>query len=921
MGDTASYHFQAYVYNNTAGSVGGAVDENVVTLYYGGNTITSAAYTPVDGEAGWYKLTGTVTGVASAVDTGLLVKTNKTVIVDDLSLYNYDDSGTLTSSIFDSEFAGGAAWGTLTYTATTPGSTTVTVKARTSNSASMTGATDFATCNAITSASDISGNNCVTDSHRYIQYQLTVATTDPLVTPTFQDISIAFAAYDTDAPSIALTALSPDPTSDSTPAVSGTAADSASTVSAVQFQMDSTAGSWTACTATDGTFDEASEAFTCAVTSALTDGAHTIYVRSTDSLSNTTSGGSDATDTFTIDSTSPALSLTAISPDPGTDTTPTLTGTATDATSILAAIQFQIDGTSGSWIACSADDGAFDETSESFTCAVTSALSDGEHTIYIRATDNAGHTSSSATDSFTVDTTGPISKDLDYPADGSYINNARPTFRWKAFSDATSGLSSYKLEVTRADSSDTNTENTGFTIDGIEVSRTTTYSTYRYNIGYANFSDSDSANDYLTVVTKSSSDWGSGNNDGKLKQGKYTWKVTATDAVGNTVASSKTFYVDLTNPTLTATVDSLGEVDGYEVVTDLKPKISGSLTDNYAVDKIEFAFYKQSFFFGIETARSLYTLETVNHPDSATTSWSYSFSPSQHLDYGKYQLEMTGYDKSGNTAAKIIINIQILTDSAARFALLKNAENKAEVIEKIRAKTKISLPELEKQAKIRRQTEAANLTKFTQENTRLLARITSMIGEMLMGFWNKTGEFMANLGFQTGAVNDLLGGAVSNLNHRMTDFENSSRDSIAKNWKQRGIAVKKTATALSLAYRSFQEPAAKGANFFYRIRVAFDTSEAIVFDPTPTSISNVTIERLEKDYAVISWDTNHFTKNNKVNYGRDLTYGQEVWGEDYTKHHTITLTGLKPESEYFFEAMSQNKNYAYDAYYRFETTR
>ena len=79
--------------------------------------------------------------------------------------------------------------------------------------------------------------------------------------------------------------------------------------------------------------------------------------------------------------------------------------------------------------------------------------------------------------------------------------------------------------------------------------------------------------------------------------------------------------------------------------------------------------------------------------------------------------------------------------------------------------------------------------------------------------------------------------------------------------------------------------------------MAFDTSQAILFDPAPTKIENVTIEELGADYTVVSWDTNHFTKNNKVNYGTDLKYGQSAWGEDYAKHHTIKLTGLKPGRE------------------------
>ena len=115
----------------------------------------------------------------------------------------YVSSGTLTSSIFDTEQS--SNWGTLTYS--TDGVATTTVKARTSNSSSMVGATDFTTCNAITSGIDISSNNCVTDTHRYIQYQIGL-TSVSANTPTFQDVSIVFTASDSTPPSISLTALS-----------------------------------------------------------------------------------------------------------------------------------------------------------------------------------------------------------------------------------------------------------------------------------------------------------------------------------------------------------------------------------------------------------------------------------------------------------------------------------------------------------------------------------------------------------------------------------------------------------------------------------------------------------------------------------------------------------------------------------------
>jgi hypothetical protein len=84
VGDTAPYTISAYVYNLSSDPVGGVVDDTVATLYYGGNTITSPTYTSVTGN--WYKLTGTVTGVNSAVDAGVLVKRGKSVKVDELTL-------------------------------------------------------------------------------------------------------------------------------------------------------------------------------------------------------------------------------------------------------------------------------------------------------------------------------------------------------------------------------------------------------------------------------------------------------------------------------------------------------------------------------------------------------------------------------------------------------------------------------------------------------------------------------------------------------------------------------------------------------------------------------------------------------------------------------------------------------------------
>jgi len=107
---------------------------------------------------------------------------------------------------------------------------------------------------------------------------------------------------DSTPPSVVITALTPDPTSNNTPTFTGTATDTSSNISSVEYKVDD--GSWTAATASDGTFDSLSEGYTF-TTAALSDGAHTVYVRATDSATNTTAEADYASDSFTVQTVTP----------------------------------------------------------------------------------------------------------------------------------------------------------------------------------------------------------------------------------------------------------------------------------------------------------------------------------------------------------------------------------------------------------------------------------------------------------------------------------------------------------------------------------------------------------------------------------------------------------------------------------------
>lgn len=190
IGNTNIHQLEAYVYKD-----GTQVTSSDAELYSNGRTLTTSF--SATGTAGWYKLSAKITGVNAKLGYGVLAKQGKTIYVDNMSLYKYASTGTLTSAIYDPGYGG--EWGTISYTTTL--SPNVTVKVRTSNSASMSGATAFSSCPAITSGADISGNSCVSDGHRYIQYQVSM-TPNSGDTPVFSNFTLNYAAYDIVPPSV-----------------------------------------------------------------------------------------------------------------------------------------------------------------------------------------------------------------------------------------------------------------------------------------------------------------------------------------------------------------------------------------------------------------------------------------------------------------------------------------------------------------------------------------------------------------------------------------------------------------------------------------------------------------------------------------------------------------------------------------------
>ena len=88
--------------------------------------------------------------------------------------------------------------------------------------------------------------------------------------------------------------------------------------------------------------------------------------------------------------------------------------------------------------------------------------------------------------------------------------------------------------------------------------------------------------------------------------------------------------------------------------------------------------------------------------------------------------------------------------------------------------------------------------------------------------------------------------------------------------------------------------------------------------PEPTRIADVKVIKSTPTSMTVAWETNH-PANGKVNYGLTADYGQDVQSDKRITQHEFTVTGLKPNTTYYYEVMSQNRNYVYDANHIFVT--
>jgi len=210
------------------------------------------------------------------------------------------------------------------------------------------------------------------------------------------------------------------PSNDNTPTITWTAAtDATSGIASYDIKIN------------DGAWTDIGDVTTYDVTTALDDGSNDIEVRAVDGAGNV---GAAAALAIIIDSSNPSAPSGLTKSTGDNDNTPTFTwSAATDALSGISRYQVKID--TGDWVDSTAD----------LTYTHATQLADGEHTVYIRAVDNATNVGTDVNITFTLDTTAPTA-----PANVAITtggSDTTPTFTWDVATDVTAGVVSYEVRI------------------------------------------------------------------------------------------------------------------------------------------------------------------------------------------------------------------------------------------------------------------------------------------------------------------------------------------------------------------------------------------------------------------------------------------------------------------------------------------
>ncbi len=530
--------------------------------------------------------------------------------------------------------------------------------------------------------------------------------------------------------------------------------------------------------------------------------------------------------------------------------------------------------------------------------------------------------------------------DLDGPGQNSYTNSNRPTFKWRGARDSSS-LSKYSFEVDNGDSGD-------FSVDQIAVSGTQVNSQDRYVINWENFSDADNTNNFVSIYTKSSTVWNADNNDGKLKEGKRSWTVKAYGSAGSTRSRMRTLFVDWTGPTIELTQVNSAVVADNLATLDTTPTIFGKLIDPLAGDKTEnrVAAGPKNVEIRIEKRNlagsyTLHSLATVNLTESywsdngekindnsqnrADKYSSFSFTPSEVLGSGWYRVVVKGRDGAGNESGEKTFTLSV--KSAGDFEALVEETG----ISEVRADDSgQASPEAERVISVPAE-EESRANDAVGSVASLGGRVYWGVVDGVVGVVGAVSKVVGWVGGGVRTVASWVGRSVGGAGGFVGGVVDASAAKLPRPMAGVMLGLKNGVGVVGSGVGRVAQVVGGGVGavagkvlgpvggFLGKQQVKLIAIGEILFDRQPTTIRNVRVAERGRDYAVIAWETNHLTTSNKINYGKDLLYGQDVIELERSRSHELRIENLEPGTKYYFEVMSKNKNYVYDAYHEFET--
>ena len=639
-----------------------------------------------------------------------------------------------------------------------------------------------------------------------------------------------------------------------------------------------------------------------------TNGTHTVFVKYKDNAANESSTYSD---TIVLDTSLPGVSLTAYTPDPTTDSTPTLTGTATESSTALSAVEYQVDSTTGSFTACNAIDGVFDEASETFSCTI-STLTDGSHVIYVRALDAGSNISDLASDTLYVDTADPEEFTLTAPSAGVYINDTRPAFTWRAAAtpDSGSGLDYYTLYIDNGTSG-------SFSITTIPASGTGTTATNKYSIAYENFSDSNSSNNYITVDLRESGDWSAAENNGEVKVGERTYKVTAYDKAGNSKQMSSNFYLDTAKPTLSFKIN--GEPVEANNTYDIRINtftLEGTITDpeegsRSNPKKVSLALYKEGLL-------SDTLVQSIDFSELQVVNGSASFSREfTDLDSGNYYMNVTGEDNAGNTGSSRL-DINLVQESSPSLPIVPTqlSEPESSSEEESTSQPEQTVP-AEKPVLVEPEAEQEPGFSFQIPLRQGFASAQNVFLGIINTVGNAFGSLAEAIGNTTQSLAGFFGSTANLVAKPVKYLVNASPKVIQRSILAIQQGLRLNIESLELFANKIGEPF---EGMTHNVKAGLSLFAVSVFSKEPTKIIGVEVTNVTSTTAEIRFTSNHYVTA-KVNYGLSTNYTKEVFVDTRDLEHRVVLDGLEPGKKYYFEIIANGKNVAVDAYRTFETAK